>query len=84
MQRHNGKNRRKDVETKKPCPQRCLCHRGMYADTKKGERAPGERRVSERDGISLEMQCPLLWFLVLVFIAFLYNYRFLRDLSFQY
>ena len=47
MERHNGKNRRNDVETKKPCPQRCLCYKGMYADTKKGgERGQREERVS--------------------------------------
>lgn len=50
MERHSTKNRRKDIETEKPCPQRCLCHKGMNADTKKGgERGQSERRsVQER------------------------------------
>lgn len=50
MERHSGKNRRKDAETKKPCPQRCLCHKGMYADTKKGaERGQRERKECPRE-----------------------------------
>lgn len=44
--------------------------------TKRGESV-------KREEISLEMQCLLLWFWGFVLIVFLYNYRFLSDLSFQ-
>ena len=68
MERHNGQNRRKDVETKKPRPQRCLCYKGIYADTKKG--GEDKERSVKREEISLEMQCLLLWFWGFVFIVF--------------
>ena len=64
------KKRRKDVETKKPCPQRCLCRKVMYADTRKGGEDKERGESVKREEISLEMQCLSLLFLGFIVFFF--------------